>query len=368
MRVLMISKACLVGAYQTKLEAIASHDDVELTVIVPPSWDDPAGPVQLERKYTDGYQLIVDPIRFNGRYHLHYYPTLKKRLTDIQPDVVHIDEEPYNYATWHAMKQAKAVGAKTLFFSWQNLNRNYPPPFRQFEKQVLDGIDAAIMGNNDAVGVWQSKGYTGPYQVIPQFGVDPTLFHPPAKRDKGRGFIIGSANRRLVPEKGEDLLLKAAANLPGIWRIHIAGDGPARPSLEQLAVDLGIADRVHFDGSIGSSEMVSYLQQMDVLVLASRTLPNWKEQFGRVLTEAMACETAVVGSNSGEIPNVIGDAGLTFPEDDVDALHELLKQLIQSETLRDDLGKAGRQRVLDKYTQAQIAAQTVAVYRDIVKN
>ena len=99
MRVLMISKACLVGAYQTKLEAIASHDDVDLTVIVPPSWDDPAGPIQLERKHTKGYELLVDPIRFNGRYHLHYYPTLKKRLAQIKPDVVHIDEEPYNYAT-----------------------------------------------------------------------------------------------------------------------------------------------------------------------------------------------------------------------------------------------------------------------------
>ena len=364
----MISKACLVGAYQTKLEAIASHDDVELTVIVPPSWDDPAGSVQLERKYTDGYQLIVDPIRFNGRYHLHYYPTLKKRLAEIQPDVVHIDEEPYNFATWKAMRQAQAVGAKTLFFSWQNINRSYPLPFSQFEKQVLNGVDTAIMGNNDAVKVWQSKGYTGTYQVIPQFGVDPTIFHPPAKRDKGRGFIIGAANRRLVPEKGEDLLLKAAAKLPGIWRLHIAGNGPARPGLEQLAVDLGIADRVHFDGTISSSEIVTYLQQMDTLILASRTLPNWKEQFGRVLVEAMACETAVVGAQSGEIPNVIGEAGLTFPENDVDALHEQLKRLIQSETLRDDLGKAGRQRVLDTYTQAQIAAQTVAVYRDIVKN
>ena len=363
----MISKACLVGAYQTKLEAIASHDDVDLTVLVPPSWDDPAGPVQLERKHTNGYRLLVDPIRFNGRYHLHYYPTLKKRLAEIQPDVVHIDEEPYNFATWMALRQAKAVGAKTLFFSWQNLDRSYPPPFRQFEQQVLHGVDAAIMGNNDAVQVWQSKGYTGPYKVIPQFGVDPTIFQPPARRDKGRGFIIGSANRRLVPEKGDDLLLKAAANLPGIWRIHMAGSGPARASLEQLALDLGIADRVHFDGAIGSSEMVTYLQNMDVLVLASRTLPNWKEQFGRVLVEAMACETAVIGAQSGEIPNVIGEAGLSFPEDDVAALHEQLRKLIQSENLRDDLGKAGRQRVLDRYTQAQIAAQTVAVYRDIVK-
>ncbi|MFO7680604.1 MAG: glycosyltransferase [Chloroflexota bacterium] len=364
----MISKACLVGAYQTKLEAIARHDDVDLTVIVPPSWDDPAGPIQLERKFTDGYRLIVDPIRWNGRYHLHYYPTLKKRLAEIQPDLVHIDEEPYNLATWNAMRQAQAAGAKTLFFSWQNINRRYPPPFRQLETAVLQKVDYAIMGNNDAVQVWRSKGYTGPYRVIPQFGVDPALYCPPARRDKGRGFIFGSANRRLTPEKGDDLLLQAAVDLPGIWRLHIAGSGPALPGLKQLATDLGIADRVHFDGAIPSAQIPAYLQQMDVLVLASRTLPNWKEQFGRVLVEAMACETAVVGAQSGEIPNVIGQAGLTFPEGDAAALHNHLRRLIQSESLRDELGRAGRQRVLKTYTQEQIAAQTVAVYRDIIGN
>ncbi|PIE80764.1 MAG: glycosyl transferase family 1 [Chloroflexi bacterium] len=368
MRVLMISKACLVGAYQTKLEEIAHYDDVALSVIVPPSWDDPAGPVLLEKKHTTGYTLWVEPIRFNGRYHLHYYPTLKKRAAEIKPDIVHIDEEPYNLATWLAMRQANAVGAKTLFFSWQNLKRTYPPPFRQIEAQVLQGVNAAIMGNNDAVHVWQNKGYHGRYHVIPQFGIDPTIFKPPAKRDKKRGFIIGSANRRLVPEKGEDLLLKAAADLPGIWQLHIAGDGPARPGLEQLAQDLGIANRVHFDGIIPSTDIATYLQQMDVLVLASRTRPNWKEQFGRILVEAMACETAVIGSDSGEIPNVIAQAGLIFPEGNVAALHAQLKKLIQSAHLRDALGQAGRQRVLGKYTQAQIAAQTVAVYREIIKN
>lgn len=365
MRVLMVSKACLVGTYQTKLEAIASHDDVELVVVVPPVWNDPAGPVPLERAHTDGYRLLVDPIRFNGDFHLHHYPKLKQRIADFQPDIVHIDEEPYNLATWLAMRAARTAGAQTLFFSWQNLQRKYPFPFSTMEKQVLNGVDFAIMGNQDAVDVWRAKGYAGPFRVIPQFGVDPTVFQPPARRDHGRGFTIGSANRRLVPEKGIDLLLRAAARLPGIWRVLICGDGPARPELEQLAHDLGIANRVQFDGPISSSQMPAYLQQMDVLVLASRTLANWKEQFGRVLVEAMASGVPVVGAESGEIPHVIGDAGLTFPEEAVDALHAHLLQLMQSDTLRQDLGERGRQRVLDHYTQSQIAAQTVDVYRSM---
>jgi len=296
---------------------------------------------------------------------LHYYPRLKLRLASLLPDIVHIDEEPYNLATWIAMRQARSLGAKVLFFSWQNLERRYPVPFSLMERQVLAGADYAIMGNSEAVDVWRRKGYRGPCRVIPQFGVDPQLFRPPPRRDPGRGFVVGATNRRLVPEKGVDLLLKAMSSVPGIWRIHVAGDGPARPALEQLAAHLGITDRVFFDGPISSDDMPSYLQQLDVLVLSSRATPNWKEQFGRVLVEAMACEVVVVGANSGEIPNVIGSAGLVFPENDVAALREHLRQLMLSEELRRELGRSGRQRVLDRYTQAQIATQTVAVYREM---
>lgn len=366
MRILMISKACLVGAYQTKLEAIARHDNVDLTVIVPPFWNDPAGTVQLERSHTDGYRLLVDPMRLNGDFHLHYYPRLKERMQAMRPDIVHIDEEPYNLATWLALRHARSVGAKSLFFSWQNLQRQYPFPFSRMEHQVLSGVDFAIMGNQEAVQVWQNKGYRGPYRVIPQFGVDPERFRPAGRRDPGRGFVIGSANRRLVAEKGVDLLLRAAAQLPGVWRVVIAGEGPERPLLQRLAQELRISDRVQFDGSISSEQMPAYLQQMDILVLASRTLPNWKEQFGRVLVEAMACGVPVIGSECGEIPNVIGSAGLTFPEDDVAALRHHLLELMQSDAARQTLSERGRERVLKRYTQDQIAAQTVSVYREML--
>lgn len=362
----MLSKALLVGTYQTKLEAIARIPGVELLAVVPPSWDDPSGPVAFERRFTAGYELLVEPIRFNGRYHIYYFPDLPRHLAQFRPDIVHIDEEPYNLATWLAMRQARKVGAKTLFFTWQNLHRRYPLPFSQIERQVLDGVDYAIMGNQAAVDVFRAKGYRGPYRIIPQFGVDPALFFPPAARDPGRAFIIGSANRRLVPEKGVDLLLRAAADLPGVWRLHIAGDGPALPGLRRLAAELGIVARVHFDGPLPSDQVAPYLRDLDVLVMTSRTLPNWQEQFGRVLVEAMACGVPVVGSDSGEIPNVIGDAGLIVPEEDIDALRRGLLQLMQDDALRLDMGQRGRQRVMERFTQARIAADTVDVYRHML--
>ena len=361
MRVLMISKACVVGAYQIKLEELARFPGLDLTVVTPPYWRDERGVLPLERQHTAGYDLVVESMALNGNFHLHFYPHLSRQIQRVQPDLVHIDEEPYNLATAHALWLARRAGAKSLFFSWQNILRRYPLPFRMLERYVLSRADQAIVGNQDAVAVWRAKGYAGPVDVIPQFGVDLEVFQP-APRPEGRGFVVGYVGR-LVEEKGVDLLLEALAGLEGMWRAYILGDGPQREALQAQARDLGLADRVTFDPWIASDQMPTYYQQLDALVLPSRTRANWKEQFGRVLIEAMACGVPAVGSDSGEIPNVLGDAGLVFPEGDVGELRAHLSSLLRDLDLRADLAQQGRQRVLAHYTQAHVAAQTHQVYQ-----
>ena len=367
MRVMMISKACLVGAYQRKLEEIARFPGVELMVVVPPSWRDGSRVTRLERAYTAGYELVVEPIAFNGNFHLHYYPRLGRRLRAFAPDVVHVDEEPYNVATLHALWMAKRARVRVLWFTWQNLNRRYPLPFRLIERFNLRHADYAIAGSAGAAEVWRQKGYEGPLAVIPQFGVDPDIFapRPPSHRDLARGFLVGYVGR-LVPEKGVDLLIQALAGLDATWRLAIVGGGPERDRLEALARHLGLGDRVLFEGDISSTRIPAFYRALDVLVLPSRSRPNWVEQFGRVLIEAMACGVPVVGSDCGEIPSVIGDAGLIFPEGDEGALGERLANLMRNPELWETLARRGRERVLACFTQAQIAAQTVAVYRELV--
>jgi glycosyltransferase involved in cell wall biosynthesis len=364
MRVLMLSKACIVGIYQRKLEEIARRG-VELLVLVPPSWKDERGETKLERVYTQGYRLEVTPIAFNGNFHLHFYPQFARALHDFRPEIVHIDEEPYNVTTWQALHHARRAGAKSLFFSWQNIRRSYPPPFNLGERWVLQNVDYALMGTDSAAQVWREKGYAGPLRVIPQFGVDPDLFQP-QPREPNQPFTIGYFGR-FVEEKGVHILLDALARLDNRdWRLRIIGNGPQRTALEKQAVQLGIAECVQFCDLIPSAQMPAQYAALDAYVLPSLTRPHWKEQFGRVLMEAMASGVPVIGSDSGAIPDVIGDAGLIFPEGDADALAKQLYTLQRDAVLRESLCEKGRARVLNHFTHEQVAQATVEVYQEML--
>lgn len=359
----MLSKACVVGAYQRKLEELARCPDLQLTCLVPPYWQQDGRRQVLERAHERGYRLAVAPVRFNGHFHLWHLVGLRHWLQRVRPHVVHVDEEPYNLATGLALRQARAFGARCLIFTWQNLERQYPPPFAWWERYSLRVTDFALAGNREAARVLRHKGYRGPVAVVPQFGVDPDVFRPrpPAPHER---FVVGYAGR-LVEEKGLPLLLEAAAGLPRDVHVEIVGSGPLEASLRQQAAALSITSRVAFRPHVPSTAMPDVVASWDALVLPSLTRSNWKEQFGRILVEAMASGVPCVGSDSGEIPQVLGDAGIVIPEGSAEALRAALDRMYHDAGLRADLAVRGRARVLARYTHARIAEQTYAAYRAV---
>lgn len=363
MRVLIASKILVVAAYRRKLDEIAARPEVErLVVVAPPAWHEPGG-----RRLTlepptgrETYELRVEPIRFNGSYHLFYWPGLGRVLREVRPDLVHLDEEPYNVATAHGTWLAARYGARSLFFTWQNLLRQYPPPFGWLERGVFRHSAYAIAGSVEALQVLRSKGYDGAASVIPQFGVDPDLFSPgppPAGDPPVIGFVA-----RLVEEKGIFVLLAALAGLEVAWRLHVVGSGPLEAEARGRAAQLGLGERISWERGIASTLVPERLRTFSILVQPSLTRAHWKEQFGRALMEAMACGVAVIGSASAEIPNVIGDAGLLVPEGDAPALRAAIARVLGDRRLREELGRRGRARVLACYTNQRIAMHTVDAY------
>jgi glycosyltransferase involved in cell wall biosynthesis len=128
------------------------------------------------------------------------------------------------------------------------------------------------------------------------------------------------------------------------WKLLLVGAGPLERVLRQWAAEH--ENRVRFATDVAHARMARYLNAMDILAVPSRTTPRWREQFGRVIVEAMACGVPVVGSDSGEVPHVIGDAGVVVPEGHVEQWTRALAALVVDAEVRRDLSQRGRRRAL----------------------
>jgi glycosyltransferase involved in cell wall biosynthesis len=258
-------------------------------------------------------------------------------------------------------------GCPIGFFTWQNLNKSYPPPFRYTEQMVYRQSAFACAGSESAVSVLRQKGYTGPTLLLPGH-VDPAVHHPiPAAELRTElgipadAVILGFMGR-LSPAKGLTTLIEALSSIRALpWHLVLVGEGTFADTLRETAAQHGLMDRIHFTGYVPHTEAPRYLSLFDVLVLPSETHSNWKEQFGRVLIEALACGTPLVGSTSGEIPFVIErtGAGLTFPEGDASALGEVLRKMIGDPKIRNQFAKTGRAHVLEEYTDQVLARKFI---------
>jgi glycosyltransferase involved in cell wall biosynthesis len=288
------------------------------------------------------------------------------------PDIIHLEEAPWTLVASQVALLARRLRKPLLLFTWENQHRRYPPPFGRLNRFVLRSSTAAIAGNEDGRGVLHAQGFTGAVSVLPQLGVDPERFSPgdgSAMRQRlnlAEAFVVGFAGR-LVHAKGVHVLLEAFRLLddPGA-RLLVLGSGPQEEELMRKARSLGIDDQVCWQGATAHEDVVDALRAIDVLVLPSIKIPRWTEQFGHVLIEAMACGVVVVGSDSGEIPHVIEDAGLVFPEGDAGALAGCLRDVRDDSARGRSLAARGRSRVIDRYTHQAVALRTSEIYRQVL--
>ncbi len=365
MRVLVISHACAVPINRGKLAALAARPGLELSVLVPARWRERGQEYATRSGEEDGCRIFSGPIFFRGRVGGHFYRDgLWRALREARPEVVHLEEEPWSLAAGQAMMAARFWRPRPalLVFSWENLDLPFSWPRRAIERAVLQRAEVLIAGGRTARERLLRQGADpARVAVLHQFGLDPGIFHPPAPGERPRAFTVGFAGR-LVREKGVDVLLRALGALEGEWRALLVGDGAQRAELEALAASFKIRDRVEFAGWVDQPEVPDYLRRMHVMAFPSRTTPSWAEQFGHPLIEAMSCGTVPVGSDSGEIPHVIGREGLVVPEGDAAALAGALRRLRDEPGLRERLAAAGRERILREFTWEVLAEKTQALY------
>jgi glycosyltransferase involved in cell wall biosynthesis len=357
----------VVAANRGKLRELAAAG-IALLLVVPRRWRsrDVARVLPVERT-PERFRMAVVSVCFVGYGALVVYNPL--RLLWIawrfRPHLIQVEEEPWSLAAFEAAVIGRLLRVPVVFFTWENLDRKLPIASRLVRRAVLRQSAAAIAGSREARQRLEDAGFRRPIAVIPQLGVDPHAFAPAHSARDDRGFAIGYVGR-LVPEKGLRVLLEAAAMLPEVV-VLVVGGGPLRGEIVSRAAEMGLGGRVRMYDGVGHKDVPDYLRQMDVLVLPSITTPAWKEQFGHVLIEAMACGVPVIGSDSGAIPDVIGDAGIVVPQGDAKALAAAVRRLMDDHTLRHDLSERGRARARAEFSDAEIAARTARLWRAVAE-
>ena len=344
--------------------ALAGHN---VTVAAPAFYHADLKPMVCEDGPDEPYRLVKVPCRATQKVHIFQYGyDLKRLLRDEEFDVVHVWQEPF---TWSAFQAARwSPRTSTLVYStFQNLTKRYPPPFSWIERYNLSRADGwTAFGQTIAANLCKRDIYKNrPWQVIP-LGVDTKAFrYEPTWRAEERlamGWVsdgppvIGYVGR-FVPEKGIRLIMRVLDELPAPgqrWRALFIGGGPLEDEIRSWSAKYG-ENAVQVLTGVSHDRVPKLLNSLEICVVPSQTTPRWQEQLGRILLESMASGVPVVASRSGEIPYVVGEAGVLCREDDTEEWVKVILRLLDEPACRTKLAEAGLGHVLKNFDWPMVA-------------
>nr|WP_249419798.1 glycosyltransferase [Rhabdothermincola salaria] len=377
-----VSHSAVVGEWRRR-EAELRRLGVDVALVSAKAWDEGGRRVVLQPEpgvtgaHTWGrhpYRFVYDP--------RPVWRALRSGPID-ELDVLDVHEEPAALATAEVLalewlsrrlpgRGRRRGRARVCLYSAQNIAKRYPPPFRWFERWALRRADGVHSCNAEAGRIVVAKGFSGMVADL-GLGVDPPRGAPPGASPAASGGESSSHSNgplrvgyvgRLESFKGVDVAVRAVAAVADA-ELVVVGDGPERGALVALADRSGVADRVRFRGPVDHDDLGAVYAALDVVVVPSLETPAWVEQFGRVAVEAMASGVAVVVSDSGALPEVVGDGAEVVPWGDPDALAAVLARLAVDPTGRARLAAAGRARA-GHFTWAAVAARHRALYDEVV--
>jgi glycosyltransferase involved in cell wall biosynthesis len=376
MKVLFVWHAAIEPEYR-KLFVELSKEVEQLIVIAPSSWTEGGRLQYLENKKNDlDYNLIPLSVIFRNKIRGHFYPNFFKIISiakTFKPDVLHLFEEPFSFVCFEFISIFKTFSpdTKVIIESFENLDVVQRNIFHYIQKFNLKNTDLLINIPQEGELIWRSRGFRGCIKKG-NVGVDTKKFFKNYEFLKNKERLRIGYVGRVTPEKGLDTLIEAfLALINGGFNVELSVVGSGNEDYVNKLKDklnkLILENKVFFEESLDSDNLASLYNKIDILVLPSLTILRWKEQFGRVLIEAMACETVVAGSSSGEIPVVIGDAGVVFREGDVDDLFLKLKELILNPNSMKEFAKKGKERVDKLYSWEVVAKQLKECYSELLE-
>jgi glycosyltransferase involved in cell wall biosynthesis len=357
---------------------------VNLVVITANRWFEAAKFQSFEFCETDkDYEIYPLATVFTNHIRAFFYLNkfkIIKILLRHKPDIIYIKEEPYSTASFMLIVLTKMFSPKSkiMIESDENIFKSHPFPFNVFEKFSLGNIDALCVVPTEGIELYHRKGFKGKIFKVSYF-VDVDKFFEVPKEEVVKkipelsfdGLKVGFVGR-ISEEKGIDTAIEAIKYLKdkGKDKIRFFVVGKETPEyfsfLKSKIEEYSLEDNVKFLGHFGYDKLLYFYNGIDCLVLPSRTKSWWKEQFGRVIVESMACGTPVIGSDSGEIPIVIDNPELTFKEDDYIGLANILEKfcdgVLEKDKLSDSLMEKSR-----KYTVEEVVKNKVEIFKKILQ-
>lgn len=390
LRLLAISPPCIEPVNRAVYRVLARDLGVDVHLIVPSR-------IMVGSHWKAAARVEGEPFRVTLLEPRGAHPRLQQLagldtlIRSARPTHLLVDNDPGTRMTVGAARAAWALGPARPQV-WALTAENLMPAYareigvglRAFQPNRVAGpiiswwlrrsarslLDRVFTISREGTTVMEQLGYVGRAVQIP-LGFDPQLFHrqPPEQVAATRA-RLGLREKtiayfgRLTPEKGLHVLLRSLAALKDLrWQFLVDRfadyETPYAAELRAYIADAGMSERmVFFDAQ--HAEMPNFMNAADFVVLPSVSTPKWKEQYGRVLPEAMACGKVVIGAATGAIPELIGNGGHTFPEGNPDELARLLRGLLmKTETQL----SAVRHRAEARAHEELSAVQQAAIWR-----
>lgn len=303
---------------------------------------------------------------FPIKQHLRAIKDLKRAIGEEKPDILHS-----HYLTSYTLIAALSGFHPLIESVWGSDIYNFPKKsiFHRLAVKFMLGKADRILSTSNIMGK-VTKRYTSKPVITTPFGVDCNRFCYNDTKYKESGTIKIGIVKTLAPKYGIDILLKAFAALLNRNKdkhlvLQILGDGPNKIEYMELARTLGIQENVEFLGKMPNHLLPHYYHSFLVSVFPS---VMDSESFGVVAVESMACGCPAVTSDADGFTEVVenGVTGFIVPKHNVEQLAVAVQKFIDNPELRNQMGKAGRERVLKLYNWNDNVETMISIYKSVL--